>query len=126
MAGDFSPLNPMTLQDLIWVNVCQGIFKEKEAERDMQLFRHNVQMTEFLSLVLCDCRHILMSTDTYVRICALKGTKHGKLEQLDPKHLPSVTVPAEQKEQERRAKLTPEEREEEDFRAFMSGKQIRR
>lgn len=92
----------------------------------MQLYNNREKTFEFISLLLCDCRQLLLDIDAYARLCAVKGTKATSVKPFDTNILPSVTVPQEIAEQERRAKMTPEEIAKEDLEAFLNGKQVRR
>ena len=115
----------MSVRDLIWVNVAQALRIERSGKRDNDMWTAGFKVAETIYLAICDCRDLAIDTNFYVRVAALKGTKSKKLSPFDTKKLPSNYVEAERMEAERRAKMTPEELDEEDFKNFMAGKTIR-
>jgi len=115
----------MSIRDLIWVNIAQAQKLKRSGRQECDIWTARFKMAETIYLALCDCRDLAIDTNFYVRCAALKGTKNPKITGFDTKKLPSNYVEEERKEAERRAKMTPEELAEQDFKDFMAGKTIK-
>ena len=116
----------MSVKDLIWINIGQALKIRRSGERELERFKADLKMLDTIYLAICDCRELAANTNYFCRVAALKGTKVRKIDPFDTIQLPSVAVEEERKEAERRAKMTPEELAEEEFRDFMAGKKVRR
>ena len=116
-------MNPISIQDLIWITVAQRIKLESEAEykkKDLEI-QSNVYQT--FHLMLCDIREILLDSNQFERLNVFKDTKM-KAKFFDVKALPSNRHLLEEDKKEQK-QLTQEEKEEAEFRAFMNGEIIK-
>lgn len=77
-AGDFSPVLPLSIQDLIWIRIAQIQKRNSEIETQNAFFT-----------AIADCRSIAIDTNFYARAAALKDTGKNKVEPLDIYDLPS-------------------------------------
>jgi hypothetical protein len=126
--GDFSPLAPMSRKDLIWVQVAQKIKKEQEYEKEKSYMELENRKFQHISVMLADIQTILLDSNGYTRAIAFKDSKKRKIDPFDVTLLPSHVAQKEreQKEyEERRAKMTDEERQEEDIKNFLAGKKYK-
>lgn len=113
----------MSVKDLIWVNVCQSLrlkqkYEFEKVKRDVQ-----IKDLEQLAFLLADIRAISRDTNFFARIAAVKGSKVRKIDPFPDAALPSVAIEHERKEQEKEAKMTPEELE---IYRFNKGEKIHR
>ena len=108
-AGDLSPLNPMSVKDLIWVNVCQSLRLKRKYE--FEKVKHEVRLKDLeqLMLMLADLRAISYDTNGYVRIAAMSGTKARKVDMFRRDALPSIAIAKQREEEEKTKNMTPEE-----------------
>lgn len=103
----------MSVKDLIWVNVCQGLklkrdFDIEKAKRDAR-----IRDLEVLCFLLADIRAIARDSNYFVRVAALKGSGIRKLKPLPDDALPSVAAEkakVQREEDEKLKRMTPEER----------------
>ena len=110
---------------MIWVRIAQNIKKEKEYENEKKLREADALKFRLLYVMLADIRCIALDQDTYSRVIAAKDTKKRRIDLLDITLLPSHTDRKEQEQkeyEERRSRMTEEERQEEDVRCFLEGK----
>lgn len=122
-ANDFSPLSPMSIKDLIWVNVAQGKKIEKEYQKEFDLCKFNHEENEAIHLALCDLRDLALEIHLFTKCQAYSGSG-GKVKGFDVKKLTSQRT-ARQKEHEEKIKnMTPEERAEYDVQRFLNGEII--
>lgn len=115
----------MSVRDLIWVNVAQAKKLKRKGEMERDLWDARFKMMNTTYIALCDCRDLLIDTNYYTRVTAYKDTKVKKVEAFNVKNLPSSYIEEQREEEERRAKMTPEELVEEDVKNFMAGKTVR-
>lgn len=117
----------MSVRDLIWINVAQGLRVKNKAECEAEEFKAKWQMMDVMYTAICDCRQILLDSNMYVRAAALKGSAK-RIELFDINSLPSMSkerAKREAEEAERRAKMTPEEIAEQNRRDLLAGKVVR-
>lgn len=113
----------MSVKDLIWVNVAQGLKRKEEREVREQEVKFKFEQLETAHLTVCDLRDLLLDTNLYVKAHALKGAK-GAVKPFNIKNLTSSRVAKKRKEDEKRAKMTPEEQAEYDVQRFLAGEII--
>lgn len=117
----------MSVRDLIWINVAQGLRVKNKAESEAEEFKAKWQMMDVMYTAICDCRQILLDSNMYIRAAALKGSS-SRIELFDINSLPSMSkerAKREAEEAERRAKMTPEEIVEQNRRDLLAGKVVR-
>ncbi len=117
----------MSVRDLIWINVAQGLRVKNKAESEAEEFKAKWQMMDVMYTAICDCRQILLDSNMYVRAEALKGSAK-RIELFDINSLPSMSkdrAKREAEEAERRAKMSPEEIAEQNRRDLLAGKTVR-
>lgn len=124
-SGDLSVLAPLSVKDLIWVNVAQALKECRKTEQNAELISAAAKSLETIYMAICDCRDVALDSNLFLRLNAIRGVKGVKLNPFDTKLLPS-SIAEEKKEEKRREQMTPEELAEEEYRDFMAGKQIRR
>lgn len=108
-AGDLSPLNPMSVRDLIWINVCQSLRLKRNYELEKVKREAHLKDLEQLALLLADIRALSRDTNSFVRFTAAKGTKARKVDLFPNDALPSVAIEKQREEQEKTKNMTPEE-----------------
>lgn len=124
-SGDLSVLAPLSVKDLIWVNVAQALKECRKTEQNADLISAAAKSLETIYMTICDCRDVALDSNLFLRLNAIRGVKGAKLNPFDTKLLPS-SIAEEKKEKKRREQMTPEELADEEYRDFMAGKQIRR
>lgn len=126
--GDLSPLVPMSRKDLIWVRIALQLKQEREFEEKKNANETEIKKFQLLYFLLADLRSVSLDTNAFARLAALKGGKKPKIDLFDVTTLPSKIAEKEQAQkeyEERRAKMTEEERRAEDVRSFMEGKKYK-
>lgn len=113
----------MSVKDLIWVNVAQGLKNKAQYEKELQIYKNKLELTETIHLTLCDLRDLLLDTNFYTRANALKETK-SRIDPFSIKNLTSTKVERKRREEEKMAKMTPEERAEYEIQKFLAGEII--
>lgn len=114
----------MSIKDLIWVNVAQGLKIKRESEEKIKTFEIEHEMQQQTLLTMCDLRDLLLETHLYTKANALKGSK-GSVSGFNIANLTSSKFEKEQKEQEKIAKMTPEELEEYEMQKLLAGEVLR-
>lgn len=114
----------MSVKDLIWVNVAQGLKFKREFEIKSKDIEHQFKIAEALHLALCDIREVSRDTNLFVRMLAAAKTGQKRIEGFDPKDLPSVRVETERKEKEELAKMTPEQIRQKQKADLLAGKTV--
>lgn len=124
MSGDFSVLAPMSVKDLIWVQVAQSLKVKYDHEQELARSKAYSQTAEAIYMAIIDAQEIARDTNWYAKIGALKESPKAmrKIAPLNRKDLPSSILEAQRKEEARRAAMTEEERREDDVKRFMEGK----
>lgn len=108
---DLSILAPLSVKDMIWVEVERTLVAEDELH--METMRHRMLNDRFdhLEMFLADVRHILTMTEFDARLAAVKGGRTvRKMKPIDPKTLPSVEMAKSKEERE----LTEEQKAQRD------------
>jgi hypothetical protein len=108
---------------LIWITVAQKIKIESENEYKKKNLEIQSNVYQTFHLMLCDIREILLDSNQFERLNVFKDTKM-KATFFDVNNLPSCRHLIEENK-ENQKELTPEEKAEAEFRAFMSGKIIK-
>ena len=102
----------MTVKDLVWVNVCQGLRMKQKVELEKAKREAQINDLEAVSLLLADIRALARDTNFYCRVGAYHGSKAVRgLKPFPDSALPSVAIPKQREEEEKLKKMTPEERE---------------
>lgn len=113
----------MSVKDLIWVNVAQGIKRKEKNENEMQLYKNNVELAETFYFSLCDLRDLLLDTNFYTRAAVRENFK-SRLTSFDIKTLTSSRVEKKRKEDEKMEKMTPEQRAKYELQRMRAGEII--
>jgi D-hexose-6-phosphate mutarotase len=124
-ANDLSPLQPMSVQDLIWVSAAQKIKKEEAVNIDKIKIENEIKNLQSLYYEIADVKTLLFDVDYYTRLHAIKGTKVSNFKAFDINDLPGVKYSKyeeEKAEEERLQKLTPKQRVEEIVKNLKKGK----
>lgn len=64
-SGDHSLLFPLTLKDLLWLEVCRNLKRKDELEADRIRLEHQLETEKQNYLMLCDLRSIMFGTLGY-------------------------------------------------------------
>lgn len=113
----------MSVKDLIWVNVAQGLKRKTEIENKEKEIKFNFDQMENVQLTICDLRDLLLDSNLYIKAHALKGAT-GTVKPFNVKYLTSSRVAKKRREEEKMSKMTPEERAEYDIQRFLAGEII--
>jgi hypothetical protein len=113
----------MSIKDLIWVNVAQGIILKEKNKNELDLFKLQHEENEAIHLALCDLRDIALEIHLFTKCHALKGTG-GKIKGFDVKQLTSQRLLRQKEHEEKMKNMTPEERAEYDVQRFLNGEII--
>ena len=108
----------MSVKDLIWVNVAQGLKNKAKCENELQIQKNNVEIAEAIILTLCDLRDLAIDTNAFTR-ANIKCYEPFKV-----KDLTSSKVDKKRREEEKMAKMTPEERSKYELKKLLAGEII--
>lgn len=110
-AGDLSPLAPMSIKDLIWVNVCQSLKLKSKYEFEKAKREAELKDLELVLFILADIRAITRDTNYFVRVNAVKGTvEFKKIKPMPDEAMPSVMIEKQREEEKIMANMTEEEK----------------
>lgn len=112
----------MSVKDLIWVNVAQGMKLEKETQKEFDICKFNHEENEALHLALCDLRDIALEIHLFTK-CQAYGAR-GKVKGFDVKKLTSQRMFRRKEDEKKMKNMTPEERAEYDVQRFLNGEII--
>ena len=100
----------MSVKDLIWIQAAQVLKLKRNYELEKSKHEAYGKYTETLALLLADIRTLLHDSNFYERANAYKGAKSTrKIQPFKNEDLPSVAIELKKKEEEKIAKMTPEE-----------------
>lgn len=98
---DLSILAPLSVKDMIWVEVERGLAAEDEMQMETMRYKMLNDRFDRLEMYMADNRHILTMTEFDARLAAVKGGKSvKKMKPIDPKTLPSVDMAKAKEERE--------------------------
>lgn len=106
---DMSMLQPMSLRDLIWVEVERGVVAEQEAKAEYDRAKYLHDRFDRLDMFLADIKHLDLMIEFYTRLNLMKGGKGIRnVKPIAAKSLPSTAMQQEKEDRE----LTPEQKAE--------------
>lgn len=126
--GDFSPLMPMTLQDLIWVSAAKRILHKRNLEEENEKIQLENEKNTLLHYSILDLKTIALDSNFFIRLNVFKGAKNAKCKPFDIESLPGIKYMEEKEEKEAKEKLshlTPKDREKEIVKRLLNGKKYK-
>lgn len=102
-------LQPLSVQDAIWLEVERERVAKETIEAEQDKINFLVERVDSLELLLMDLRYILVNSNVYIKLDALKEAKRRKIDVITDKELPSTII----SEHRRKAKMTEEEKQAE-------------
>ncbi len=104
---DMSMLHPLSVRDLIWVEVERGIVAEQEAKAEFDRSKYLHDRFDRIEMFLADIKHVSLLTEYGVRLNLMKGGKGIRtIKPIATKSLPSTAMAQEKEDRE----LTPEQK----------------
>ena len=112
---DLSILAPLTIKDMIWIEVERSVVAELEAKAEGDKFKYLHDRFDRLDMYLADIKHLSLLIEYDARIDAMKESKGVRRQKpVDAKKLPSTAMEKAKKEVE----MTEEQKREAERKRF--------